>query len=161
MRIEIVEGQLLHALEYLFTQAQHRALRNIDHQAVVGVARHDAQQQDQSKTEECLRQRRILRIGGLRQRRDVVVDERTGEEGGEQRRDAAHHDADQDGEDAELIVFQHKAEEAQHDFFLLLRHMLETSLSMRAAWASSKRWLSHASPPFFASKSPESCVCMS
>ena len=48
MRIEIVERQLLHALEYLFAQAQHRSLRDVDHQAVVGVARHDAQQQDHS-----------------------------------------------------------------------------------------------------------------
>ena len=52
--VEIADGQLLHALEDLFTEAQHRALRDIDHQAVIGVAGNDAKQQHESQLEQGL-----------------------------------------------------------------------------------------------------------
>ena len=60
--VEVADGQPLHTLENQLTQFQLRALRHVDHQAVVEVGADDADQQDKAELEEHLGQRMVFRI---------------------------------------------------------------------------------------------------
>ena len=160
--VEITDGQTLHPFEDSLAQTQHRSLRDIDHQAVVEIRACNANQQHESQFEQSLRKRIVFRTGHFGQRNNVVVDQRTGEQRRSQCGDRRDGDADQDGEDGELIVLKHIFGQSPDNSPFLTVYFLDTTLvlNMRASWASSEIRLSHASPPFL-SKSPRSEVCIS
>ena len=159
--VEVADGQPLHTLENQLAQFQLRALRYVDHQAVVEVGADDADQQDKAELEEHLGQRMVFGIVRLRQWHDVVINQGTREERRGERRDRRDDDAHQHHADAQLIVTKHQPGHAPDDVARVTVNLLYATLilGMRAT-RSSEVGLSHAAPPFL-SKSPQSAVCMS
>ena len=78
--VEIGNREFLHVGKHIVSQAQHGALRDVDHDAVVGVGAYYAEKQDDSQSEQCLCQRPILRIVCLRERHNIIVYQRPREE---------------------------------------------------------------------------------
>ena len=87
VRVEIGDRKLLHAGEELDAQALHRALAHGDHDAVVEIARRDAEQQHAHEHEHDARERTVIRHGLLGEGDDIIVDQRAhGERADEWRR---------------------------------------------------------------------------
>ena len=63
--IEVTDGQSLHPLKDALAQAEHRTLRDVDHQTVVEIGTDYTYEQDDAEFEERLPQCRVFRIGGL------------------------------------------------------------------------------------------------
>ena len=79
MLIKIADGQGLHVTEHVATQPQHGALTDVDHDAVVCIRAERAKQQHRRKGDEGARQGCVVGIGGLGERQDIIVNQRTRE----------------------------------------------------------------------------------
>ena len=107
MLVEITDWQQFHPLEDALAQTQHRALRHVDHQTVVGVGADDTDEQYASEFKEGLGERAVCRCSHLGEWHDVVIDQRTCKKGGGEGGHRGDGDADEDGKDGELVVLQH------------------------------------------------------
>ena len=161
MGIEITERQPFHMLEKLFAQAKLRALRHVNHQAVVTVRANDAQEQDEAEFEKGLQERRIFWIGDLRERHDIVVDEGSGEKRRGERGDGRHGDADENGENHPAIVLHHEAQQPQQRRFFRCVERGRKVFAHSWSVVSIEIWLSHIKISFRSSKSPVPTLCNS
>jgi len=94
MLVEVTDGQRLHVPKQFLAQPEERALRNAHHEHAVQVGAQGADQQDGTQFAEREEQGRVVGVGALRERHDVVVDEGSGEQRGCQRGETGHDDAD-------------------------------------------------------------------
>ena len=129
MGVEVAQRQSFHTLKELLAQSQLSALRDVDHQPVVGIGADDAQQQHETEFEKGLQQRCILRVVNLRERHHVVVDERSCEERRCQRGDRRYGDARQHRQHQPLVVLHHQPKQSKQSRPLFLAHLLEACLS--------------------------------
>ena len=143
--VEVADGQLFHALEELLAKLQLGALRNVDHQSVVGVGADDTRYEYQPQFEERLQKRGVFRVVHLRERHDIVIDERLGEKRGGQRCDGREDDAEKHGGDIPFVVLHDDAEQSNERVLLVLVEGCREVLSTRPSLVAVEVRLSHLS----------------
>ena len=159
VRVEIGDRKLLHAGEELDAQALHRALAHGDHDAVVDIARGDAEQEDAHEHEHNPRKRAVVRHGLLGQRDDIIVDQRAHGERADEGDERGEDDADDDRDVMDLIVLHHVGDDALERRAGVLRHAFG-GLALSGGFAFFCHDLSPSHSPG-RSKSPPAFCCAS
>ena len=112
MRVEKGDRQLLHAGEELDAQALHRALAHRDHDAIIDIAREGAEQKHAHEHKHDAGQRAVVRHGRLRERNDVIINQRAHGERADERDERGEDDADNHDGVMDLIVLHHIGDDA-------------------------------------------------
>ena len=127
---------MLHVTERITAEAEQRSLTDVDHQPALQIGAECTGHEDDGQFADGQGQGRIVGCRGLRQRNDIVVDERLGEEGGGEgghRRDerTRHYD-----EQAPFIVFDDHAEQPDDGLASFFGEVLDSSCISWAARAA-------------------------
>ena len=112
--IEVAQRQGFHVGEEVVTELLHRSLPHVDHDQVVGVRRGHPRQEHGPQFHEHAQQRCVVVGRRPEHGRNVVVDQRTREQGRGKRRQGGDDDTDHDESQAKLVLLPDQAEKAPH-----------------------------------------------
>ena len=141
--VEVFDGQLLHVLEEVFPEPEQGSLSHVDHEPVVEVGASDAHDEHSRKLYQSLCQWRVVIAVGLHHGRDVVVDERLGEECGRKSGDRRDEYTCQDDDERPFVAFEHVCEDALDGCPAFLRHFRTEVVA--TAWSRTSSYVELAS----------------
>ena len=155
MSVEIFDRKSFHFCEHIITQVAQASLGNIDHNAVIGISRNNADGVKACNTCDCGSQGTKIRRICFEKRCDVLVDQSFHEHGSLDISQDADKNTDHNNYDMNTVVFENIAGKTSEKLTRLFRctHTFRT----RTARIFHILFLQAGSPP--SSKSPAPPVC--